>query len=244
MESVLITGASGKVGSLIARRLADRGYFIWLHFRSREEKALDVCSEIRKNGGMAECIRADLTQDESIESMLRYISKTEEGGNLTTLINNASVMVKGSLSETTGGEWDTIMNTNLKSVWYLSKEFVRNFPGAKRIITLGDASVSRGYAQHAVYGLSKYALRYLTEQMAAAYAPQVRVNLLSPGFVLKGEKESEACWNARTSRTLNDNGNIVEELLTSVQFLMEDPGITGSEIFIDNGLHLCRSSGL
>lgn len=240
MESVLITGSARRVGALIAEDLASAGYCIWIHYRSHKSEAEALCTKIRNAGGKAETVQADLTDTAQIDSMLQTVSE-RSSGSLTTLINNAAVIRSGRLQDTSADDWDTIMNTNLKAVWYLSTRFSALFPSAKRIITIGDASVSQGYAGHAVYGLSKYALKYLTEQMAAAFAPSVRVNLISPGFVLRGEKEPSEIWENRVSRTLTDNSGITGSILSGIRFLMTDPGMTGAEIIIDNGAHLPRS---
>lgn len=236
MEAVLITGAARRLGALIAADLAAASCSVWIHYRSHEREALDLCERIRQQGGKAECVQADLSDTHQIDAMLRQIR--ESGAELTALINNASVMISGGLADTDTDTWDRIMNTNLRAVWYLSDRFCEMFPSARRIITIGDASVSKGYAGHAVYGLSKYALKYLTGQMAAAYAPGVRVNLLSPGFVLQGDGEADAVWQKRVAKTLTDNSQITASVLEGVRFLMKDPGMSGAELLIDNGLHL------
>ena len=98
------------------------------------------------------------------------------------------------------------------------------------------------YSGHAAYGLSKFALKYLNEQMAVAFAPDIRVNLISPGMVLQGDGEADTDWNRRSGQTLTDNQQIVESILSAVSFLMTDPGMTGTELLVDNGLQLfCKN---
>ena len=237
METVLITGASRRLGSLIAGDLATAGHFVWVHYRRHREDAIALREQITASGGQCECIRADLSNTDQIDDMLRSI-REHGSGSLTTLINNASLFSRGTISDTSPDTWDLVMNTNLKAAWYLSARFNDMFQTAKRIITIGDASVSKGYAGHAVYGLSKYALRYLNVQMAEAFAPGVMVNLLSPGLVLRGENESEDAWARRTEALPADNSGIVDSVLKGIRYLMSDPGMTGAELFIDNGLHL------
>ena len=237
MECVLITGASRRLGAEISKELACSGAFVWIHYRSVLEKAEALRNEIVKSGGKADCIAADLLDIDQIDAMLDTIQRSDNG-DLTTLINNASLMLKGTLKDTSPDVWDRLMNTNLKAVWYLSSKFADRFSSAARIITIGDASVSGLYSEHAVYGLSKYALKFLTKQMAVAYAPEIRVNLLSPGLVMRGENEPEEVWKKRLERSLLDNGQIIGSIINGIRFLMKDPGMTGSEILIDNGLHL------
>lgn len=237
METVLITGAARRLGSRIAENLAADGCFVWIHYLTHQAEASSLRDRIIENGGHAECIKCDLTEISQIDEMLSIISSSENG-QLTTLINNASIFCRNTLQETSPDEWDTVLNTNLKAIWYLSRHFANDFPSAKRIISIGDANISSGMRQHAVYALSKHALKFLTEQMAAEYAPGISVNLLSPGLAIKGERESESIWNQRQKRALTDNLNIVQQVVEGVRFLMKDPGMTGSELMIDNGVHL------
>lgn len=234
METVLITGAARRVGSLIAEDLAARGHFVWIHYHTHEQEAFDLCDKIKKNGGQAGHIKADLTDINQIDGMLTEIFESGHG-QLSTLINNASVFQTGTLRNTDPLDWDRTMNTNLKVVWYLSTRFASRFPNAKRIIIIGDASAESYMPQHAVYALSKHALKFLTEQMAKEYAPNIRVNLISPGLVLKSEYEPQNTWDHRQKRTLLKNDEIVESILSGIHFLMQDPGMTGAELIIDNG---------
>lgn len=240
MEAVLITGASHRAGSYFARALAGQGYFVWIHYHTHQSAALETLSCIEAAGGKGAVVSSDLADLKSVDEMVETISQTDNG-DLTTLINNASVFQSGTIFGSKPEEWDVVMNTNLRAVWYLSRQFTKTFSTAKRIITIGDASVARGYAEHALYGLSKFALKYLTEQMAAAFAPEIYVNLLSPGYMLKGERESDAEWKERTASVLTDNNNCLQDVLNGLFFLMNDPGMTGSELIIDNGLHLIRN---
>ena len=237
MEAVLITGASHRAGSAFAKELAGREYFVWIHYHTRREEALATLRSIQEAGGSGEIIAADLAEPTAIDGMLSEISASGNG-ELSTLINNASLFLPGTLTSSDIDDWNRVMNTNLRSVWYLSKQFVSAFPSAKRIITIGDASVSGGYAEHALYGLSKYALKYLNEQMAEAFAPAIRVNLISPGFMLKADCEPDEQWKQRNERTLTDNSQCLDQVINALCFLMGDPGMDGSELIIDNGLHL------
>lgn len=242
METVLITGAARRLGSMIAEELAALGCFVWIHYRTHEREALILKERIIHAGGQADCVSADLTEVDQIDAMLDHIAKSAHG-HLTALVNNASVFLPGTVMSSSVEDWDIVMNTNLRAVWYLSARFAERFPMAKRIITLGDAAVANGYAGHALYGLSKFSLKYLTEQMAAAFAPTIRVNLISPGFVLKGESEPAEIWEKRSTRTLTDNDDIVRSVLNGVSFLMSDPGMTGSELILDNGMRLMSRMG-
>ncbi len=239
METVLITGAARRLGSQIAENLAADGCAVWIHYLTHREEALALRNKITSAGGQAECVQCDLTDTDQIDQMIRFISNSPNG-QLTTLINNASVFVNKDIRETAADEWDRILNTNLKSVWYLSNQFAAEFSAARKIITIGDANASSRMTQHAVYALSKHALKLLTEQMALAYAPKISVNLLSPGLVMKGDNEPELIWDQRQKRALTNNHNIIIQVINGVRYLMNDSGMTGAELVVDNGAHLFR----
>lgn len=241
MENVLITGSARRLGSLIAEHLAVSGCFVWIHYRTHKEDAIRLRDRICSAGGHADCVYADLTDIGQIDAMLDRIS-CSDNCELTTLVNNASIFPQSRLENTTAAAWDLVMNTNLRAVWYLSKQFAAGFRSAKRIITIGDAGVSRGYREHAVYGLSKFTLKYLTEQMAVSFAPNIRANLLSPGLVLQGDREPDEIWQKRTQNLLTENKDVVQSILNGIDFLMKDPGMTGSELNIDNGMKLFRKT--
>ena len=234
METVLITGAARRLGRLIAEDLAKDGCHVWVHYLTHEEEARQLCLEIRKNGGQADRVRADLADIDQINRMLADIQNSEHGC-LTALINNASVFPRGTIRQTAPDAWDRTMNINLKAVWYLSSRFAELFPTAGQIITIGDAGTGNLMPGHAVYALSKHALKFLTEQMAEAFAPAIRVNLLSPGLVLRGEGEPEEIWKKRREKSLLNNDAIADSVLDGIRFLMKNPGITGSELIVDNG---------
>ena len=99
METVLITGASRRLGGIIAKDLALAGNFVWIHYRSHREEAFALREEIMTSGGFCECIYADLSDTDQIDDMLGTIQKSDRSP-LTTLINNASLFEAGTINET------------------------------------------------------------------------------------------------------------------------------------------------
>ena len=130
METVLITGAARRLGSQITKSLAADGCAVWIHYMTHREEAFALRDNIISDGGQAECVQCDLTNTNQIDHMLKIIADSSIG-NLTTLINNASVFLRKDLQKTDTDEWDQIMNTNLKAVWYLSNQFAIVFPSSR-----------------------------------------------------------------------------------------------------------------
>lgn len=215
-ESVLITGAGRRVGAMIARHLAAENCFVRLHYHTSEAEALSLRNEICRKGGKAEVVHADLRDIRDIDRMIAEI----HADGITTLINNASVFRSGTLRNTAPEDWDDVMNVGLRAVWYLTDRLSASCPSLRRVINIGDANVSGGYCGHAVYGLAKAALDYLTKQQAELYAPHVAVSLFSPSLLMKADDESDESWQSRCVRLKTDETAGAEALFTEIDGLL------------------------
>ena len=196
-DSVLITGAAQRVGRETALYFSRRGLHVWIHYRNSEDEALSLCEQIRVEGGTADPVQADLC---SIADMDRMTETLRNSGRFPKLlIHNASVFERGRLSEAKADRWTRIMDTNLRSVWYLSDLFYREIltsgVGQSCIIMVGDANAAENQLS-SLYGLSRLFLEPLCRQLAAEYAPYVRVNLAEPGYLMQGVGESESFWKS------------------------------------------------
>ncbi len=211
-ESVLITGAGHRVGAVIAKHLAAKGCFVRLHYHSAEADALALRDEIREAGGRADVIRADLRDLSEIDRMIEAV----RGDEVTALINSASLFLPGTLSEASPENWNDVMNVGLRAVWYLTDRLAASCPSLRRVINIGDVNVSGGYKKHAVYGLAKAALEYLTRQQAALYAPRIAVSLITPSLLLKGDDESDETWRRRCERLKTNETVGMNSLLAEI----------------------------
>lgn len=240
-QCTLVTGGAKRVGREICLALAEMGYFVWIHYRSSEAEAWQLREEIRRNGADADCIKADLSHTEEIDGMFERIRKSGKVPEL--LVNNASCFLQASLSDTSPAQWDQVMNTNLRAVWYGSEQFVRCLKedagkSMGNIIHIGDVRARTLYAQHSVYGLSRYALRWLTRQQAAAYAPGVHVNLISPDLILKGEDEPDEDWQRRIAFSTNGKAGSPSDVLEGICWILKDRSLTGCEILAHDGIRV------
>ncbi len=215
-ESVLITGAGRRVGAMIARHLAAKNCFVRLHYHTSEADALALRNEIRRNGGKAEVVRADLRDIHDIDRMIAQI----HADGITTLINSASLFCAGTLRTAMPEEWDAVMNVGLRAVWYLTDRLAASCPSLRHVINIGDASVSGGYRGHAVYGLAKAALDYLTKQQAELYAPHTAVSLLAPALLMKADDETDESWRRRRERLGTDETVGAEALFAEIDGLL------------------------
>jgi NAD(P)-dependent dehydrogenase (short-subunit alcohol dehydrogenase family) len=234
----LVTGASEGIGRGLAVGLAGAGASIYLG--SRRLKALEqVRSEIAAKGGEAHVVEIDVTDFESIAAAGNRIGD----GGLDILVNNAAVSVNRSAWEIASDEWDRVMDTGPKGVFFCSQVFgsLMRAKGYGKIINL-SSTLSQGVVPGAsVYATSKAAITHLTRALGAEWASDgIRVNAIAPASTITPSRsvgmtpERKAELAARIP--LGRLGTI-DDLVPMAVFLAgpESDFITGQTIYVDGG---------
>jgi 3-oxoacyl-[acyl-carrier protein] reductase len=186
-KTALVTGASRGIGSATAIALAKAGVSrVVIHYSTYEKGARDTAAAVRAAGAAADLIQADLATTDGITSFLKQLS--EQAPEVDILINNAGSLVKRStLVEYPESLYDTIMNLNVKSVWFISKAVVPHMAakGHGVIVNLSSIAARTGGGPGAtMYAAAKAAVSGITRGMAKELAPKgIRVNAVSPGTV-------------------------------------------------------------
>ena len=239
---VLITGAAHRLGAHTARHLHQRGWNLVIHYRSREANAnalRDELNSIRQESAVA--IQADLAAPDQTESLAHQAIST--WGRLDGLVNNASVFYPTPTQDASAGDWDAIMNTNLRAPFFLGQaclSALKQSQGA--IVNLIDIYSQRPLADHPLYCASKSGLASLTQSWAKDLAPEVRVNGVSPGAILWPEGDAaidEGYQQSILAKTpLARTGN-PEDIAGAIAFLLCDaPFVTGQILAVDGGRSL------
>ncbi|MHC1771021.1 MAG: SDR family NAD(P)-dependent oxidoreductase [Flexilinea sp.] len=240
MKTALITGSSKRLGKSLAIHLADRNYYVWVHYFQDQQAASDVCSQIRSKGGSAEIIRADLTREDEILRMFgEYSSKCDS---LDLLINNAAVILSKPLTDTAFDEWNRIFDVNLRAPWFCAINAAKLMGNNKNglIINIADSGATKNWTKNAAYGISKNALLNLTQVLAKTLAPDIRVNSISPGLILptKGFKPDQ--WQRLIYRTLLKKEGQPHDVIQALDFILDASYLTGADIVIDGGYRLVQ----
>ncbi len=182
-KTALITGASGGIGSAIARRLAQDGIDLLLCGRSAK-KLEAVRKEVQQYGVRAHSFAIDLTEDGApvlcIEEALRVF------GRLDILINNAGMALSCPFEETTEAQFDAIMHTNVRSPYFLCQAALPALPKSNHatIINIASVTAHKGYPLQSAYVASKHALLGMTRSLAnEVYSEGIRVHVIAPGAV-------------------------------------------------------------
>lgn len=246
-SSVLITGAAKRVGREIALHLAQRGYGIALHYNQSEAEARATQAEIRSLSVPCEIFQADLTAQGAPQTLINQVMRAMPG--CRHLVNNASIFVRGALSEAGEDSYDAHMNANLKAPILLAQAFVteyrvRNTEYALTITNIVDASVRRRRHGYFFYLLSKKALLDFTFMAAAEWGAGVRVNAVCPGTVSESVDGAFDEAYRQQKAALLPLGRAPEprDVAEAVRLLIETPALTGQALWVDGGGNLITSS--
>jgi NAD(P)-dependent dehydrogenase (short-subunit alcohol dehydrogenase family) len=177
----LITGASKGLGKSMALALSEAGAAIALVARD-EQKLRDVQSEIEKSGGKAGVFVGDVSDEEAV---LRLESEVlAQLGRVQILVNNAGTNIRKNLVEFSLDEWNTVLDTNLTSVFLMCRAFVPHMKGAGygRVLNMSSIMSHISLPGRSAYSSSKAALLGLTRALALELAADgITVNGISPG---------------------------------------------------------------
>ena len=242
----LITGASRGIGAATAKLLAQKDLHIVINFRSNKKAAQDVASNIIKNGGSAQIIQADISQEHEITELFAQIDKID--GALTMLVNNAGILFQQSSIENLSAQRITqVMATNVTGCILCCKEAVKrmstNYGGNGGAIVNVSSAASRLGApgEYIDYAASKGAVDTLTTGLSLEVAAQnIRVNGVRPGFIYT-EMHADGGEPNRVDRVSENipmkRGGKPEEVAQAIVWLLSDNAsyVTGSHIDLAGG---------
>ncbi len=184
-QTALVTGAGGGIGRAIALRFAEQGAAVALHCRTALAAATEVADRIRESGGRAVVLRADLTDEAACHRLIEETTAWS-AGRLTALVNNAAVQTVQPLPELTAGDWRTVVDTDLTSVFACTQAAAAHMRAHGGGTITHIASIEAGHPApgHAHYGAAKAAVVAHARAAALEYGPDgIRVNTVSPGLI-------------------------------------------------------------
>jgi len=237
-RAALVTGAAHRIGRAIALDLADQGFDLAIHYNRSGEAAEELAVVIRALGRRAVTLAADLGREDETISLMERAAKSL--GPIGCLVNNASRFEFDDWNKATRENWDIHMETNLRAPFILSQNLARALPGEAEgvIVNLLDQRVWNLSPYFVTYTLSKAALWTLTQTLAMALAPRVRVNAIGPGPTLKSQRQNETHFQMQWDATPLQQGATPEEIAAGVRFILAARSMTGQMIALDGGEHL------
>lgn len=182
--SVIITGASKGIGRAMAIQFARRGLHVIINYHKSKDAAEELYGKLRQKNFSVELSRADVTRREEVDLMVDRC--VEKFAGVDILINNAGISQSKLFTDITAGDWDDMLNTNLKGVFYCSQSVLRYMLPRKKgkIINISSVWGMVGASCEAHYSAAKAGVIGLTKALAKELGPSnIQVNCIAPGVV-------------------------------------------------------------
>ena len=237
----LVTGASRGIGKACAIHLADLGARVVVNYAHNRAKAEQVVTQIQQKGGEATPIPADVSNQKDVEAMVKKAVETY--GSLDILVNNAGINRDMLLLRMKEEDWDSVINTNLKGVFLVTKAAARYMMKQRqgRIINISSVIGIAGNAGQANYAASKAGVIGFSKSIARELASRnILVNMIAPGFIdtdMTEELNDQAKEIILSKIPLKRSGK-PEDVAYLAGFLAsgESSYLTGQVIHVDGGM--------
>lgn len=241
VKTALVTGASRGIGAAIAKKLAARGFMVIINYGHSSAAAEEVKNQIEQAGGQAVLMQGDVSSGDDVDRMFKDIKKT--WGRLDVLVNNAGINRDTLLVRMKEDQWDAVLSTDLKSVFFTTKAaaslMMRQRSGS--IINIASVVGITGNTGQANYAAAKAGVIGFTKSVAKELAARgIRVNAIAPGFIETDmtdaipEKIREGMLETIPLR----RGGKAEDVANAVAFLASDDAgyIIGQVLKVDGGM--------
>ena len=238
---VLVTGASRGIGNAIALTLGAAGAMV-IGTATSEEGAKNISKTFSENNILGRGMSLNVTDNDQISNVLKAV--TEEYGTVDVLINNAGITRDNILLRMKEEEWDEIINTNLSSVYKMSKAVLRGMIKKRsgRIISITSVVGVMGNAGQSNYAASKAGIIGFTKSLAREVGVRgITVNAIAPGFIETDMTDSLPDEQKAVLASQIPMGRLgtVDEIAKAVLFLASDNAsyITAQTIHINGGMY-------
>ncbi|MCU7936333.1 MAG: 3-oxoacyl-ACP reductase FabG [Candidatus Thiodiazotropha sp. (ex Dulcina madagascariensis)] len=242
-EIALVTGASRGIGAAIADGLAEAGAKV-IGTATSEAGAQAIEARIQGAGREGSGMVLNVADQASIDNLIQTLS--EAFGNPTILVNNAGITRDNLLMRMKDDEWESIINTNLSSVYRLSKAVLRGMMKARkgRIINISSVVGVMGNAGQTNYAAAKAGIHGFTRSLAREVGSRgITVNSVAPGFIetdMTKELPEAQRKSLEAAIPLQKMGQ-PEDIASAVLFLAGESGryITGETLHVNGGMYMC-----
>lgn len=235
----LVTGASRGIGKAIAERLVEDGFFV-VGTATSENGANAISDYLAENG---KGLKLDVTSPEEIEAVVKHVS--DEFGTPFVLVNNAGITRDTLLMRMKDDDWDAIINTNLSSIFRMSKAVLKGMVKARvgRIINISSVVGSTGNAGQANYAAAKAGIVGFSKSLAKEVGVRnITVNTVAPGFIDTDMTKSltDDIKNSLLASIPVGRLGDAKEIAHAVSFLASEGAgyITGETLHVNGGMYM------
>jgi NAD(P)-dependent dehydrogenase (short-subunit alcohol dehydrogenase family) len=231
-QAALVTGAGKRIGRSIALALARAGADVAINYNSSKAEADDVAREISALGRHAVAMQADVSRRADVQRI--FGSVLVEFGRLDILVNNAGAFFHAPFETLTDEQWDSILDSNLKSQFLCAQAAapIMKKQARGRIINISSLGGLLAWPGYTHYCVSKAGSIMLTRCLARALAPEILVNSVAPGTIQFPGEPPDEDYIRRVPLRRTGTG---DEIASAVLYLATAEFITGQVIVVDGG---------
>ena len=240
-KTAIVTGGSRGIGAAIVKMLAEEGYNVVLNYNKSEEIAKKMKEEFTKNGYYVEIFKADVSKREEVKELVKFT--LDKFNSIDVLVNNAGISQTKLFTDLTDEDWNSMIGTNLNSVFYTTQETVKNMIHNKKgcIINISSIWGLVGSSCEVHYSVAKAGVDAMTKALAKELGPSnIRVNSIAPGII---DTDMNKYLTDKEIVEIEDEIPLckigkVEDIAKCVKWLIEDNYTTGQVISINGGWNI------
>lgn len=238
---VLVTGGSRGIGAEIVKMLANANYSIVLNYYHSEKQAIKIQQELKKQGKQIEIFQADVSKREEVKDLIQFTIQTF--GTIDVLINNAGIAQEKLFTDITDDDWNTMLSTNLNSVFYCTQETLPEMIRKKEgcIINISSIWGITGSSCEVAYSTAKAGINGMTKALAKELGPShIRVNGIAPGMINTSMNDYLTLAEKQAIEQeipLEKIGKPID-IARCAKWLIEDEYTTGQIISINGGWYI------
>ncbi|MGG5887368.1 SDR family oxidoreductase [Falsiroseomonas sp. HC035] len=237
-RTALVTGGGKRLGRAMALALAEAGFDVAIHYGTSTAEAAATVAAIEATGRRSIALQADLAQEAQVAPLVGLAS--DSLGPIGVLVNNASAFERDEWDDASRASWDRHMEANLRAPFVLAQAMAGGLPAGAEgvIVNLLDQRVWSLTPHFISYTVSKAALWTLTQTLALALAPRIRVNGIGPGPALPSPRQSREQFDRQCASVPLRHGTGPDEVARALLAILSLPAMTGQMIALDGGQHL------
>ncbi len=252
-QVALVTGANSGIGKAVAMELATQGVKVGINYVSNPEATDQIIHDIKKNGGEAIALQADVSKEDQAQGMFKTL--IEAYGTIDILVNNAGLQRDSPIQDMTLAQWQLVIDVNLTGQFLCAREAVKEFlkrgvvaersKAAGKIICMSSVHEVIPWGGHVNYASSKGGIMLLMKSLAQELSPKkIRVNGIGPGAIQtpinhQAWETPEALEKLLTLIPYQRIGQPEDVAKLAVWLASDDSDyITGTTVFIDGGMTL------
>ena len=240
-KTAIVTGGSRGIGAAIVKMLAEEGYNVVLNYNKSEEIAQKLKEEFTKNGYCVEIFKADVSKREEAKALVEFTLK--KFSSIEVLVNNAGISQTKLFTDITDEDWNSMIGTNLNSVFYTTQEVVKNMIHNKRgcIINISSIWGLVGSSCEVHYSVAKAGVDAMTKALAKELGPSnIRVNSIAPGII---DTDMNKYLTDKEIVEIEDEIPLcrigkVDDIAKCAKWLIQDSYTTGQVISINGGWNI------